>query len=254
MHDGTVGQADTWLQSNIGGYATWAKTHNSLLIVTWDEDDGSQSNQIPTIFYGQPVVTGRYSESIDHYSVLRTIEDMYGATPVGNSASSSPITDVWQTTLAQSNTITGTSAVDSITITQDADHQHIDWTMGTTSAQLLISDAQGLTINGNGGTDQITLNYTNGNPLPARMNLAGTFKVTGLQGSTPLAGTTLDINSSTVYFNYAGTTTPVSTLRAALVAGYNGGTWDRCRNINHRCYYLLRRTGQSHAHHGHRLG
>jgi hypothetical protein len=226
MHDGTVNQADQWLQSNLGGYATWAKTHNSLLVVTWDEDDGSQSNQVPTIFYGQSVVPGRYSESINHYNVLRTLEDMYGAQPVGASASATPITDVWQTTLAQSNTITGTSAADSITLKQDADHQHIDWTLGTTTAQFLISDPQGLTVNGNGGTDQITMDYTNGNPLPAKVSLAGTFKITGLQASNPLSGVTLNINSSTIYFNYAGTTDPASTLRGYLSNAYNGGHWN----------------------------
>jgi uncharacterized protein (DUF1501 family) len=38
MHDGSVGAADNWLKTNIGSYATWAMSHNSLLIVTWDED------------------------------------------------------------------------------------------------------------------------------------------------------------------------------------------------------------------------
>ena len=58
MHDGTISQADTWLNNNLSAYATWAKTNNSLLIVTWDEDDYSENNQIPTIFYGADVTTG----------------------------------------------------------------------------------------------------------------------------------------------------------------------------------------------------
>src|SRR5205085_9118223 len=52
MHDGTITQADTWLQTHIEPYRNWAATHNSLLIVTWDEDDRAQNNQIPTIFVG----------------------------------------------------------------------------------------------------------------------------------------------------------------------------------------------------------
>jgi hypothetical protein len=96
MHDGTVQQGDTWLQQNIDGYAQWAKTNNSLLIVTWDEDDGSLNNQIPTIFVGQMVNPGQYSETINHYSVLRTLEDMYGLSYAGNDASATPITDCWQ--------------------------------------------------------------------------------------------------------------------------------------------------------------
>ena len=48
MHDGTITQADTWLNKNLSAYATWAQANNSLLIVTWDEDDYTESNQIPT--------------------------------------------------------------------------------------------------------------------------------------------------------------------------------------------------------------
>ncbi|HTZ45629.1 MAG TPA: alkaline phosphatase family protein [Jatrophihabitans sp.] len=96
MHDGTVAAGDSWLKSNLGAYATWAKTHNSLLVVTWDEDDSSSNNQIPTIFYGQPVKTGQYSEKIKHYNVLRTLEQAYGLPYVGSSSTATPITDAWQ--------------------------------------------------------------------------------------------------------------------------------------------------------------
>src|SRR5262249_42636584 len=87
MHDGTIAQGDAWLQSNLDSYVQWAQTHNSLLIVTWDEDDFSQSNQVPTIFVGPMVQPGQYGEQIDHYSVLRTVEDMYGLPYLANDAS-----------------------------------------------------------------------------------------------------------------------------------------------------------------------
>lgn len=96
MHDGTIQQGDTWLENNISAYAIWAQTHNSLLIVTWDEDDGGQSNHIATIFAGQMVKPGHYSEKVNHYSVLRSIEAMYGLAPLGNAKNAKAITDVWQ--------------------------------------------------------------------------------------------------------------------------------------------------------------
>jgi hypothetical protein len=96
MHDGSVATGDSWLEAHLDGYARWAKTHNSLLIVTWDEDDRSANNQIPTIFYGQPVKTGRYSERVSHYGLLRTLQDAYGLAGVGSSATATPITDAWQ--------------------------------------------------------------------------------------------------------------------------------------------------------------
>ncbi|WP_194897452.1 alkaline phosphatase family protein [Catenulispora pinisilvae] len=95
MHDGTVAEGDSWLQNNLSAYATWAQSHNSLLIVTWDEDDYTESNQIPTIIEGAGVNPGQYSEQLNHYNVLATLEQMYGLAPVGNSSGAAAITDIW---------------------------------------------------------------------------------------------------------------------------------------------------------------
>jgi acid phosphatase len=95
MHDGTVAQADEWLRANLDGYARWARTHHSLLIVTGDEDDGSADNRIATLFVGQQVRPGSYATRIDHYTVLRTIEAAYGLPPLGAAVNTSPITGIW---------------------------------------------------------------------------------------------------------------------------------------------------------------
>ncbi|MBL0388087.1 S-layer homology domain-containing protein [Tumebacillus sp. ITR2] len=96
MHDGTVAQGDTWLHDHLDAYVQWAKSNNSLLIVTWDEDDFSPTNQIPTMFVGPMVRLGVYSEFINHLNVLRTIEDLYGLPHAGNSSSANPIYDIWK--------------------------------------------------------------------------------------------------------------------------------------------------------------
>jgi phosphatidylinositol-3-phosphatase len=95
MHDGSVAQGDAWLNNNLSAYATWAKANNSLLVVTWDEDDNGENNQIPTIFYGANVKTGAYGEPVTHYNVLSTLEQMYGLNTTGNAATVPPITDIW---------------------------------------------------------------------------------------------------------------------------------------------------------------
>ncbi|WP_182558230.1 alkaline phosphatase family protein [Microlunatus kandeliicorticis] len=95
MHDGTVAQADGWLHDHLDGYVQWARTHNSVLLFTFDEDDSHNGNRIPTFLVGQPVVPGSYDEYVDHYAVLRTLEDAYGLPPLGAAASATPITDVW---------------------------------------------------------------------------------------------------------------------------------------------------------------
>jgi phosphatidylinositol-3-phosphatase len=95
MHDGSIPAGDAWLNRQLSGYATWAWSNNSLLIVTWDEDDGGPHNQIPTVFYGAHVQPGTYNETINHYNVLSTIEQMYGLPKIGNAASAAAITDIW---------------------------------------------------------------------------------------------------------------------------------------------------------------
>jgi phosphatidylinositol-3-phosphatase len=95
MHDCSIGTGDTWQRDHLNAYAQWAKAHNSLLIVTFDEDNRAAMNQIYTLFVGAHVTPGTYPEQINHYSVLRTIEASYGLAGINNAASSAPITDVF---------------------------------------------------------------------------------------------------------------------------------------------------------------
>ncbi|MBU1424634.1 MAG: alkaline phosphatase family protein [Gammaproteobacteria bacterium] len=95
MHDGSIAQGDAWLKQNIEGYAQWAMQHNSLLIVTWDEDDGSSHNRIATILVGAKVRPGQYKRRIDHYGLLRMVEEMYGLALLNESAKAQTINDVW---------------------------------------------------------------------------------------------------------------------------------------------------------------
>jgi len=97
MHDGSVAQGDAWLSQQLSGYANWAVANNSLLILTWDEDDGGPRNQIPTVIYGAHVQPGTYNEPISHYSVLSTLEQMYGLPKTGNAANAAPIATIWGT-------------------------------------------------------------------------------------------------------------------------------------------------------------
>jgi arylsulfatase A-like enzyme len=95
MHDGSVSDGDTWLKVHLGAYAEWAKTHNSLLIVTFDEDDNGAKNHIPTIIYGARVRPGRYTERISHYNVLSTLLAMYGLPTFAKAATAPPIRTIW---------------------------------------------------------------------------------------------------------------------------------------------------------------
>ena len=95
MHDCSFTAGDTWLRAHIGGYADWAMAHDSLLILTWDEDDSSQGNHIATIFAGQKVRPGQLRRA-DH--PLRRPGHHRGrlrAAARRPAATATPITDIW---------------------------------------------------------------------------------------------------------------------------------------------------------------
>ena len=95
MHDCGVPAGDAWARAHLLEYVDWAQTHDSLLIVTFDEDSGSRNNLIPTFLVGPMVMPGQSGQRVDHYSVLRTIEDMYHLAPLGEAANREPITGIW---------------------------------------------------------------------------------------------------------------------------------------------------------------
>jgi acid phosphatase len=95
MHDCDIATGDSWAEKHLGPYAEWATQHNSLLIVTFDEDGGSDSNHIATVVAGAGVARMASDQRIDHYDLLRTIEDMYGLEPLGEAADAQPLAGIW---------------------------------------------------------------------------------------------------------------------------------------------------------------
>jgi hypothetical protein len=95
MHDCGVAAGDAWARQNLTSYVAWAQEHNSLLAVTFDEDNGSSANHIATVLVGPMVTAGASDQRIDHYSLLRTLEDMYGLPPLGHAADAKPLAGIW---------------------------------------------------------------------------------------------------------------------------------------------------------------
>jgi hypothetical protein len=115
MHNGTdperITKGDTWLKDNLDNYYQWAKKHNSLLILSFDENNDKRyltgltnpmvnpdtcssdytencvdlQNNTITIFAGAHIKAGDYAEGngITHVTILRTIEAMYGLPKAG---------------------------------------------------------------------------------------------------------------------------------------------------------------------------
>lgn len=107
MHDGSILTGDKWLKKKLDSYAKWAESHNSLLIVTWDEDNNHcdffqpcdtkpPKNRIATILVGEMIKQGLYDKKYTHLDLLRTLEDMYELPRLGASKNAKVITDVWK--------------------------------------------------------------------------------------------------------------------------------------------------------------
>ncbi len=206
MHDCSLTTGDTWLKNNLDAYATWAKTHNSLLIVTWDEDDSTTSaNQVATIFVGANVKPGNYSETINHYRVLRTLETMYGLAALGSAASASPISDVWSTSTPAA-----------------------DFTMSASPTSASVT--QGSSV-----SDTITIAPTNGFSGSVALSASGlpggvtaSFSPSSTTGSSALtltASSTATTGTATVTITgTSGSLTHMATLSLTVNSAVTGGT------------------------------
>ena len=112
---GTVGNdeerltaAAAWLSKRLDTFrsANPDLAAKTLIIVTFDESDNylPTRNEVFTVFLGDMLKPQQYDGAINHYSVLRTIEDQLGIDPVGDEASlagpNAPLRTIWMTVAA----------------------------------------------------------------------------------------------------------------------------------------------------------
>jgi hypothetical protein len=89
MHDGTIQQGDTWLSTFVPKLISSAEYQagKTAIVITWDEDDSSMSNQVATIVIAPSVKPGTTSATqFTHYSLLRTTEEQLGLPLLANAA------------------------------------------------------------------------------------------------------------------------------------------------------------------------
>jgi len=96
MHDCPKAQADAWLRRQFTPYIAWAKTHNSLFILSFDEDNQTNGNHIATIIAGAHVRPGRYAGRRDHFDLLRTLQTMYRLPLLGYARHRTGLPDIWR--------------------------------------------------------------------------------------------------------------------------------------------------------------
>ena len=96
MHDCPVATGDEWLRAvlpPIFDSPAWTGGR-SVLVITFDEDDGLSQNRVATVLLGPSVVPhGRLGGTTDHYRLLRTLEDAWALPPLAaNDEAALPMT------------------------------------------------------------------------------------------------------------------------------------------------------------------
>ena len=96
MHDCGIASADAWLQSVVPSIVQSPAFANAVLFIWWDEGTTTigGGGQVPLIAVSSRTPSGLLSQiPANHYSLLRTIEDLWGLPPLGQSATARSMTE-----------------------------------------------------------------------------------------------------------------------------------------------------------------
>lgn len=95
-HDCSDREADSYLAGQVPkilGSAAWQK--DGLLLIVWDEDDGSADNQVALLVVAPKLSQHVTSKPHDHYSLLATVEDRFGLPRLGKAQSADPLNELF---------------------------------------------------------------------------------------------------------------------------------------------------------------
>ena len=93
-HDCGSREADDFLASlvpRILASAAWRD--GGLLLLTWDEDDGSAGNRVAALIVAPGLRAHQAAARLDHYSLLAAVEDRLGLPRLGRAQQATPLTD-----------------------------------------------------------------------------------------------------------------------------------------------------------------
>jgi phosphatidylinositol-3-phosphatase len=98
MHDSSTIRGDHWLSLHLPRILKWEMEHDGLFILTWDEaaPDRDRTDHVATLLIGPMVRPGSYAQSIDHYSVLHTIQTIAGVPCIAHSCRAPILTGMWK--------------------------------------------------------------------------------------------------------------------------------------------------------------
>jgi hypothetical protein len=99
MHDCSVAVGDRWLQTFLAPLLRSRRLAGSVVFVVFDEGTTALGGggHVPALALGPLVRAGSTTAApLDHYSLLRTVEDGLGLPRLGRSAQAAPIRGIWK--------------------------------------------------------------------------------------------------------------------------------------------------------------
>jgi phospholipase C len=91
-HDCPLDLAGAWLEGTVSRITSSdAWNSGGVLFVVWDEGNGGDSNVVPLIVLTKDAAASRTETQYDHYSLLATIEDLFGLSRLGAAATAHPL-------------------------------------------------------------------------------------------------------------------------------------------------------------------
>ncbi len=99
MHDCPVASGDAWLASFLKPVLASPALAHGVVFVVFDEgtSDSGGGGHVPALALGGVVRRGsRLTLPLNHYSLLRTIEESWHLPLLGNSASATAVTGIWR--------------------------------------------------------------------------------------------------------------------------------------------------------------
>jgi len=75
-----INNGDKWLQAEMPRIITYAQAHDGIVFLSWDE--GDSTNLIPFLAIGPRIQTGSVATVYNHGSMIKTIQETFGVTPL----------------------------------------------------------------------------------------------------------------------------------------------------------------------------
>lgn len=92
-HDCSLDVAGAWLETTVARIQASAAWRSSgVMFILWEEGDGGDNNLVPLIVVTRETAARRIESRYDHYSLLATIQDLFGLPRLGAAATAQTLT------------------------------------------------------------------------------------------------------------------------------------------------------------------